>query len=339
MDLLLEQFMTYLRVEKNASEHTLEGYNYDLEEFARFLAEESASSGKGTGTDPEKTDPGPADSDSVIVTVDPGKADPLHVNYLTIRRFLARLQQRGLNKTTMARKVASLRSFYRYLSREEIIETNPMLHITTPKREKKLPKFLYYQEMEALLSAPDSSPMGQRDRALLETVYASGLRVSELVGLNITDVDYLFGYVRVFGKGRKERIVPLGKPSLDALQFYINAGRRDQLAKGKDNDNDSDKDKDGEKEKALFLNKFGTRLSARSVRNIINKYVEQIALEKKISPHTLRHSFATHLLEGGADLRSVQELLGHVNMSTTQIYTHVTKGRMKAVYERSHPRA
>lgn len=303
MDLLLEQFMAYLRIEKNASPHTMAAYSRDLEEFARHLTAESGE--------------------------DTTQADPRQVDYLTIRRFLARLQQRGLNKATLARKITALRSFYRYLAREELVEVNPMLHINTPKRDKKLPKFLYYQEMEALLRAPDSSPMGQRDRALLETVYAGGLRVSELVGLNLKDVDFALGYARVFGKGRKERIAPLGKPALEALRSYIDCGRRDLAVHAKTQ----------EEEPAIFLNKFGTRLSGRSVRNILDKYVEQIALQKKISPHTLRHSFATHLLEGGADLRSVQELLGHVKMSTTQIYTHVTKARMKAVYQKSHPRA
>ncbi|MEL7566349.1 MAG: tyrosine recombinase XerC [Dehalobacterium sp.] len=306
MDLLLEQFMAYLRIEKNASAHTMESYSYDLEEFARHLAGERSEE---------------------VGELDLKRVDPIHVDYLTVRRFLAKLQRRGLNKSTMARKVAALRSFYRYLSREELVEKNPMLYINTPKRDKKLPKFLYYQEMESLLQAPDSSSMGQRDKALLETVYAGGLRVSELVALNVGDIDFTFGYARVFGKGGKERVAPLGKPAIEALQSYINCGREDRQAKGQ------------KKEEALFLNKFGTRLSARSVRNIINKYVEQIALERKVSPHTLRHSFATHLLEGGADLRSVQELLGHVKMSTTQIYTHVTKGRMKAVYEKTHPRA
>lgn len=308
MDLLVEQFIAYLRIEKNASSHTLEGYSYDLGEFARHLAGEPSEDGGETAL---------------------SNVDPIHVDYLSVRRFLAKLQKRGLDRATIARKVAALRSFYRYLSREGLVETNPMLHINTPKRDKKLPKFLYYQEMESLLQAPDSSPMGQRDKALLETIYAGGLRISELVGLNLTDLDFIFGYARVYGKGGKERIAPLGKPALEALHSYINCGRRDQSAK----------EESEEKEKALFLNKFGTRLSGRSVRNILNKYVEQIALEKKISPHTLRHSFATHLLEGGADLRSVQELLGHVKMSTTQIYTHVTKARMKAVYQKSHPRA
>ncbi|HHT63911.1 MAG: tyrosine recombinase XerC [Bacillota bacterium] len=302
MDLLIEQFMAYLKIEKNASPHTLESYSHDLEEFAHFLAEE-------------------------FTGIDGTQVDPSGVDYLAIRRFLALMQKRGLSKATMARKVAALRSFYRYLTREGLAKVNPMININTPKQDKKLPKFLYYPEIELLLSAPDSSPLGQRDRALLETVYAGGLRVSELVGLNLEDLDYNLGYARVYGKGGKERIAPLGRVALKALQDYIECGRRDLAAKS------------GEEENALFLNKFGTRLSGRSVRNIVNKYVEQVALEKKISPHTLRHSFATHLLEGGADLRSVQELLGHVNMSTTQIYTHVTKGRMKAVYEKSHPRA
>ncbi|ATW24546.1 tyrosine recombinase XerC [Candidatus Formimonas warabiya] len=301
MDLLIEQFTAYLKIEKNASPHTLEGYCHDLAEFARFLAAQ--------------------------MSVDMHQVDPGQADYLTVRRFLAELQQKGLNKATMARKLAALRSFYRYLSREELVPANPMLNISTPKLDKKLPQFLYYPEMEALLHAPDNSPAGQRDKALLETIYGGGLRVSELVGLNIRDIDFAIGYARVFGKGAKERIVPLGRPALQALQTYLSGGRLSLAAKFSG------------QEDGIFLNKYGTRLSDRSVRNIVDKYVAQVSVQRKISPHTLRHSFATHLLEGGADLRSVQELLGHVKMSTTQIYTHITKARMKNVYEKSHPRA
>ncbi|MGI6678525.1 MAG: tyrosine recombinase XerC [Dehalobacterium sp.] len=302
MDILVEQFMAYLQMEKQASPHTLEAYGHDLEEFTSFLIHDGNV------------------SEQINLS---------QVDYLTVRRFLAQLQHKGLSRTSLARKLAALRSFYNYLTREEIIEKNPMIMISTPKKDKKLPHFLYIKEMEKLLSAPDQSPMGQRDRAILETIYAGGLRVSELVSLNIHDVDFNLGYVRVFGKGKKERIALLGIPAMYAIKDYLYNGRSDQTAQNQRY----------KEENALFLNKFGTRLSARSVRNIVNKYVEQIALSKKISPHTLRHTFATHLLEGGADLRSVQELLGHVNMSTTQIYTHVTKGRMKAEYLKSHPRA
>lgn len=301
MDLLIEQFNAYLKTEKNASQHTLEAYNHDIGEFGRFLAR--------------------------FQGVNMDQVDLENVDHLTVRHFLAEIQRKGLSKSTVARKLAALRSFFRYLAREEIIGANPILGVGTPKLEKKLPKFLYYSELETLLNAPDDTAQGQRDRAILETIYGGGLRVSELVGLNITDVDFSFGYARVFGKGSKERIVPMGKKALDALKQYLAAGRGKLAQKAEKPTN------------ALFLNKFGGRLSDRSVRNIINKYVKQVALNQKISPHTLRHTFATHLLEAGADLRSVQELLGHVKMSTTQIYTHVTKARMKTVYQKTHPRA
>jgi len=298
---MLEQFTAYLKVEKNASPHTLEGYNHDLLEFAEFLAEEKSCRVEDL--------------------------DPKDVNYHTVRRFLAQLQLKGLAKTTAARKLASLRAFYRFLSREDLITVNPMKSVVTPKLEKKLPKFLYPDQVMRLLEAPDNSPSGQRDKAILETIYGGGLRVSELVGLNITDLYFSLGYVRVWGKGSKERIVILGGPAWQALDKYLTGGRKKLERKHTAGDS------------AVFLNKYGSRLSARSVRNIINKYVEQTALQEKISPHTLRHTFATHLLEGGADLRSVQEMLGHVKMSTTQIYTHVTKSHIKTVYQKSHPRA
>lgn len=346
MDLLVEQFLSYLKIEKNASSHTLEAYSQDLEEFARHLARETSVE-MATEMEKEMVTQMATDDHEL----DLKNADPIHIDYLSVRRFLAKLQQRKLNKSTIARKVAALRSFYRYLAREEIVLINPMLYINTPKRDQRLPKFLYYPEMEALLNAPDSSPMGQRDRALLETIYAGGFRVSELVGLNIINIDFTFGYAKVYGKGGKERVAPVGKPALEAIKFYVNSGRKVQLGKKSEkqlakqpekqleNQLEKQSEKGKDREGALFLNKYGDRLSGRSVRNVINKYVAQIALDRKISPHTLRHSFATHLLEGGADLRSVQELLGHVKMSTTQIYTHVTKGHMKAVYKKYHPRA
>ncbi|MDD2498406.1 MAG: tyrosine recombinase, partial [Desulfitobacteriaceae bacterium] len=258
---------------------------------------------------------------------DLSQVDAAQVDHLTVRRFLAKLQAKGLSKSTMARKLAALRSFYRYLAREEIVKVNPMLNVHTPKMDKRLPKFLYYKEIEALLNAPDSTSQGERDKAILEVIYGGGLRVGELEGLNIVDIDFSLGYARVFGKGSKERVVPLGGAALRALRQYLSQGRKELEARS------------GSRQEALFLNKYGRRLSARSVRNIVDKYVAQAALNQKISPHSLRHSFATHLLEGGADLRSVQELLGHVKMSTTQIYTHVTKKQLKSVYEKTHPRA
>jgi integrase/recombinase XerC len=251
---------------------------------------------------------------------------PQQVNHLAIRKHLAQLQLSGLKRSTIARKMASLRAFFRYLSREELITANPLAFVSTPKIEKRLPEVLSQDGAWALVQAPDiNTPSGLRDRAILEVLYACGLRVSELVGLDIADADLTLGYVRVMGKGSKERVVPVGSYAVNALNMYLATGRH--LL-----------DKSGSSP-ALFLNKSGGRLSARSIRNIVEKYVQMVSAQCKVSPHTLRHSFATHLLDGGADLRSVQELLGHVKMSTTQIYTHVSKERLLAVYEKSHPRA
>ena len=295
----LDNFIIYLKVEKNASPRTVEGYQHDIWQFIDFLSEELKITGE--------------------------RLSPDCVNHLVVRKHLALLQRNGLKRTTIARKMASLRAFFRFLNREEIIATNPIVEVATPKLQKRLPTVLYQDEVWALVQAPITrTPAGLRDRAILELLYSSGLRVSELVGVDIGGIDLAVGYVRVMGKGSKERIVPVGSFAIEAINHYLNTGRP-SLVKGGS--------------KALFLNKDGGRLSTRSVRNIVDKYVEQISLQRKISPHTLRHSFATHLLDGGADLRSVQELLGHVKMSTTQIYTHVSKERLMAVYEKNHPRA
>lgn len=294
----MNKFLLYLTVEKNASQKTIASYTSDLRHLGAFLAKEQ-------GVDFAK------------VSVD--KADSL-----SLRRYLSYLQQQGLAKSTIARKLAALRSFERYLCREELLDKNMAAAVATPKREKKLPKFLYYPEIEALLEAPKDDLFGLRDKALLEVIYGAGLRVAELVSINVGDIDLAVGYVRVFGKGSKERIVPLGEAATESVKLYLK--KRAEITSA-------------EKGAPLFLNKYAKRLSDRSVRNILNKYVDQVALTKKISPHTLRHSFATHLLENGADLRAVQEFLGHVSMSTTQIYTHITKSRMKKVYDQAHPRA
>ncbi len=226
----------------------------------------------------------------------------------------------------MARKLATLRSFVRYLCREEVLDGNPIAAVATPKQEKRLPRFLYPQEIKTLIDAPDTNRIsGLRDQAILELLYATGIRVSELVALNLSNIDTQNGYVKVTGKGGKERIVPMGNKACQAMDKYLPARQKTIR-------------KEPNQEPAVFLNKFGQRLTARSVRNIINKYVQQVALNQKVSPHTLRHTFATHLLNGGADLRSVQELLGHVKLSTTQVYTHVTKERIKSVHDKNHPR-
>ncbi len=297
----VDYFLEHLRVEKSASRMTLISYKSDLTQCFSFLARNNG------------------------VTVDKLAGEAL--NHKSVREYLSYLQQQGLSRATMARKLAALRSFVKYLCRENILPGNPIAAVSTPRQDKKLPRFLYPLEVELLMNAPDISlPAGKRDRALLETLYATGLRVSELVGIDVNDLNWDEELVKVRGKGNKERIVPIGRQAKQALKAYINESRL-LLARKNENPNT-----------ALFLNKYGQRLSQRSVRNIINKYVEEIALNQKISPHTLRHSFATHMLNNGADLRSVQELLGHVKLSTTQIYTHLTRDSIKDIYNDTHPR-
>jgi len=245
-----------------------------------------------------------------------------------IRAYLAELTGQGLARATIGRKLASLRSFFKYLTLQGVVDQNPLLNLQTPKRPRKLPEFLYTREIDALLGFVDATPQGLRDRAILEVLYGTGVRVSELTGLNLGDLDLGHGSLRVCGKGAKERLVFLGKKGCQALADYLRKGRPFYLARG-----------GNPGERAVFLNKNGTRLSARSVRRLLDTYVRRAALEKKVSPHTLRHSFATHLLEGGADLRAVQELLGHVNISTAQIYPHLSRDQVKKVYDQAHPRA
>ena len=285
----IDKFINYLKIEKNVSNHTIINYTIDLKAFSLFL--------------------GDADIDSV--------------DHLFLRRFLAELRGKNYAKRTIARKLASLRSFFKFLYREGHIKSNPITAISSPKLDKKLPKFLDIGKVTKLILSPDvKTPSGLRDRAILETLYSCGIRVSELVGLDIDDIDFISGVIKVLGKGRKERMVPIGDMALNSIRKYT-AGR-DGRAKEK---------------KAVFLNSRGGRLTDRSVRRVVDKHIHACSTEEKISPHSLRHSFATHLLDKGADLRSVQELLGHMNLSTTQIYTHVTMERLKNVYDKAHPRA
>jgi len=286
----IDKFIKYLEIEKGLSRHTVINYATDLRIFSEFA----------------------------------GDKEPEEIDHLLLRRYLVYLRQLGLAKTSIARRFSALRSFFRFLCQEGYLDTNPASGLLTPKLDKKLPSFLTVEQVDRLLSLPARDKLqGLRDSAILETLYSTGIRVGELVGLDIKGVDFIGGSLKVMGKGRKERICPVGEKALDALRRYLAV-----------------REEEGIPERgALFLNKNAKRLSARAIRLIMNKYIHQLALDEKVSPHTLRHSFATHLLDRGADLRSVQELLGHVNLSTTQIYTHITTKRLKTVYDATHPRA
>jgi integrase/recombinase XerC len=294
----IAQFLSYLRVERGASPHTLKGYREDLIAAAEYFASED-------GATPE----------------------PASITAVDLRGFLSALHEAGYAKTSIARKLASLRSFYKYGQREGWAATNPARALRNPRKGRSLPHFLTTEEIGTLLSIPPAdSPMGLRDRAILETMYSAGLRVSELVGLSDGDVDLLQGLLLVRGKGRKERLSPLGSYAARALQAWL------RLRKV------SPKESQG-REAPLFTNRFGTRLTTRSVGRMLEKYLRETGLDQRTSPHTLRHSFATHLLDRGADIRSVQELLGHKSLVTTQIYTHVSTANLRAAYEKAHPRA
>jgi tyrosine recombinase XerC len=293
-------FLDDLKHRRGVSAHTLRSYRSDLDQFIFFLGEQWG-----------------------------GSPESIHferVDALTLRSFLAHLHRQGTARSSIARKLAALRSFFRYLLREGHINANPARGVATPRLDKKLPARLEESEVETILGAPDeATPLGRRDHAILELIYATGLRVGELVGLDQAAVDIEEMLVRVLGKGGKERIVPYGEPAAEALGRY----RKDRLslvARGPGTD-------------ALFLNARGGRLTARSVHRMVRKYVNQAALHSGLSPHSLRHAFATHLLERGADLRSIQELLGHSSLSTTQKYTHLTTSKLLRVYQKSHPKA
>lgn len=293
-DQLIDSFLNYLRATKAKSENTTKAYAEDLFQFLEYLKQRKLS-------------------EPVL----------LNINHLHIRGFLAHLRDRELSKRTVARKLSTLRSFYKYLIVEGFTKENVAKMVQAPKTSKRLPLFLYPQEIERLLSAPKKDILGIRDRAILELLYATGMRVGELVALKIGDINFGANYIIVFGKGSKERIVFFGQKAAESLDEYL-IKSRPHLVKNFECD-------------SLFLNKNGTQLSDRSVRRIIDKYVKAAALSSNISPHTFRHTFATHMLNNGADLKTVQELLGHSSLSTTQIYTHVTKERLKEVYEKAFP--
>jgi tyrosine recombinase XerC len=296
MSLFVDRFLGYLDSERGYSPQTLRAYAGDLVQFLGFMAPQ-------------------------------GDLDPAGINAVQMRHYMAQLRQSGAARTTIARKLASLRSFYRYLMREGLVSDNPAANLTLPRREKRLPQFLDEAEVERLLQTPDlAEPAGRRDRAILEILYSTGMRIGELAAVSLEDVDLLGEAVKAKGKGKKERLVPLGRPAIEALRDYL--AIRPALAIGH-----------SPNRRAVFINKGGGRLSDRGLRRIFDKYARLAGLGDRASPHTLRHSFATHLLNRGADLRSVQELLGHASLASTQIYAHVTTERLKNVYNKAHPRA
>jgi integrase/recombinase XerC len=304
MEKLIEQFLEHLRYERNVSSHTLRNYASDLEQFLDFLA--PVKSGK-------RTLPG-------ISAID----------HLTIREWLAALHAAQKKKASIARKLAALRTFFQFLVREGMLELNPAKLVSTPRLEKKLPKHLSIDEAIRFIESPDpETDLGKRDRAMLELMYATGVRVAELTTLNLPDVDFGNQLVRVTGKRRKQRIVPFGEPAGVAIRNYLDV--RDKFLL---NAPISKRD-----DEALFLNYQGTRITTRSVGRMVDKYILLCAGMHNISPHALRHSFATHLLDSGADLRDIQELLGHARLSTTQVYTHVSMEKLVEVYDKAHPKA
>jgi integrase/recombinase XerC len=334
---IVDAFITYLLDERHFSPYTARCYGVDLRQYAEFIAEHQnleptpdherqvfeTAAAKARGDSALQGD--------VLASVGPATVigTMLKADVNLIRAFLARLDEHQYSSATMARKIATLRSFYRWLDKRNFVESNPMLLIRTPRQNKRLPKAIDVAQVEQLLAAPDPSELlGARDRAILETLYSTGIRVSELVGINRGDFDEAGQAMIVRGKGRRERIVPLGSHALAALTHYIRMLNNDPRGRHSD-----------PAEAPLFVNKHGGRLSTRSVRRKVSKYLQQAGLDPDISPHTLRHSFATHLLDNGADLRSVQELLGHQSLSTTQVYTHLTTQRMRDAYDDAHPRA
>ena len=287
------RFLRYLQVERNCSELTIKSYREDLEILIEYLVD------VGHSLRPDAVTP------------------------LDLRRYVAALHDAGYAKTSISRRLACMRSFFKFAQREGICQSNPAKPLRNPRRERKLPHFLTGKEIGKLLLAPPAKEaMGLRDRAILETLYSAGLRVSELVGIDVEDLDLEDGLVRVRGKGKRERLAPLGSHAIKAVKRWLKVREPNRKTKG-----------------ALFLNKFGGRLTTRSVARMLDKYLKLTGLDLRTSPHTLRHSFATHLLDRGADIRSVQELLGHKSLVTTQIYTHVSTAGLRKVYERAHPRA
>ncbi|MFO8053019.1 MAG: tyrosine recombinase XerC [Candidatus Omnitrophota bacterium] len=285
----IDKFLNYIEMEKNYSIHTCKNYKRDLKEFEKFIKSND-------------------------------EVDIKEIDYFILRKFLSLLNKKKLNKRTISRKISTLKSFFKFLLRERILKNNPAASLIYPRLDKPLPKFLTEDQVRKILELPDTNKLlGVRDKAILELLYSTGARVSELVSIKLDNLDLIGGVVKVTGKGKKERLLPLGEPAIESIRLYL-SGRRDD-------------------QRVLFLNKNNKPLGDRGVRLIISKYIKNAALSLDVSPHVFRHSFATHLLNHGADLRSVQELLGHSSISTTQIYTHISLDSLKKMYQRTHPRA
>ena len=305
MQQLIEQFLEHLRYERNVSAHTLRNYRIDLEQFLSHLAGPESNKKRATPSVEE-------------------------IDHLTIREWLASLHSAQKSKSSVARKLAALRTFFQFLVREGLLELNPAKLVSTPRQEKKLPNHLSVEEAVRFIESPDTqTDLGKRDRAMLELMYATGVRVAELTTMNLGDIDFRSQLIRVTGKRRKQRVVPFGDPAGEALRSYLKIREKFLF-----NAPVSTRD-----EEALFLNYQGTRITTRSVGRMVDKYIRLCAGMHNISPHALRHSFATHLLDSGADLRDIQELLGHARLSTTQVYTHVSMEKLIEVYDKAHPKA
>ena len=290
----ISEFLKYLKIEKNYSSNTIKNYEIDIDEFKNYLNCEGI--------------------------------DYLSVDYDFIKGFLMHLYNKKLSRNSVARKLSSLRSFYKYLFNNDLIKTNPFKYVASPKKEKKLPKYLGVEELEGIFNTPDiTTPLGQRDRTILEVLYATGIRVSELVNIKLSDIDFYNKEIRVLGKGNKERIDPFGTYCLDIINMFLNDGRNKILKK---HNTVCD---------YLIINEHGRQITTRGVEKIIDNVVKKASLKKHVSPHMLRHSFATHLLNEGCDIRTVQELLGHESLETTQIYTHVSNEHLRSVYLKCHP--
>lgn len=296
MEVKINEFLDYITKQKKYSLNTAKNYEIDILEFENYLKKEGI--------------------------------DYLDIDYEFIKEYLVYLYNKKLSRNSVARKLSSLRSFYKYLFNNDLIRTNPFKYVSTPKKEKRLPKYLGIEELEIIFNTPDiNTSLGQRNRLILEILYATGIRVSELVNIKISDIDFYRKEIRILGKGNKERIDPFGEYCLDAINMFLEDGRKKILQKHHVTCD------------YLILNEHGNKLTTRGVEKIIDNVVKQAALKKHISPHMLRHTFATHLLNEGCDIKTVQELLGHESLESTAIYTHVSNERLRKVYLKCHPRA